>query len=149
MLAVSYLCFFFKQKTAYEMRISDWSSDVCSSDLVGDEYGADRQRVRGDQHVVAADQRAAAFEIGTEFRIMRNGGRLEGEHGQDIEYRLDLRGQARRSFLARAEPEFGRADDARRDRQSAGLGQSVSVRVDLGGRRVINKKNKSRQYKSQ
>src|SRR3546814_2560473 len=31
-----YYCFFFfcKQKTAYEMRISDWSSDVCSSDLV-------------------------------------------------------------------------------------------------------------------
>src|SRR3546814_5756209 len=27
--------FFFKQKTAYEMRISDWSSDVCSSDLHG------------------------------------------------------------------------------------------------------------------
>src|SRR3546814_19011456 len=27
------VCFFFKQKTAYEMRISDWSSDVCSSDL--------------------------------------------------------------------------------------------------------------------
>src|SRR3546814_2463111 len=33
---VSYFCcvFFFKQKTAYEMRISDWSSDVCSSDLL-------------------------------------------------------------------------------------------------------------------
>src|SRR3546814_5744262 len=29
------LFFFFKQKTAYEMRISDWSSDVCSSDLIG------------------------------------------------------------------------------------------------------------------
>src|SRR3546814_8824075 len=29
------LFFFFKQKTAYEMRISDWSSDVCSSDLTG------------------------------------------------------------------------------------------------------------------
>src|SRR3546814_1411787 len=28
-----YVYFFFKQKTAYEMRISDWSSDVCSSDL--------------------------------------------------------------------------------------------------------------------
>src|SRR3546814_9387106 len=27
-------CVFFKQKAAYEMRISDWSSDVCSSDLV-------------------------------------------------------------------------------------------------------------------
>src|SRR3546814_6904760 len=30
-----YLFFFFKQKTAYDMRISDWSSDVCSSDLCG------------------------------------------------------------------------------------------------------------------
>src|SRR3546814_21159619 len=39
------LFFFFKQKTAYEMRISDWSSDVCSSDLpwlMGD--GADGRR---------------------------------------------------------------------------------------------------------
>src|SRR3546814_3907345 len=32
-LFVFYFFFFFKQKTAYEMRISDWSSDVCSSDL--------------------------------------------------------------------------------------------------------------------
>src|SRR3546814_15101902 len=32
------LVFFFKQKTAYEMRISDWSSDVCSSDLPGDNF---------------------------------------------------------------------------------------------------------------
>src|SRR3546814_3140592 len=32
-LTVYWLVFFFKQKTAYEMRISDWSSDVCSSDL--------------------------------------------------------------------------------------------------------------------
>src|SRR3546814_7644035 len=36
MLYVVVVCefFFFKQKTAYEMRISDWSSDVCSSDLI-------------------------------------------------------------------------------------------------------------------
>src|SRR3546814_16424151 len=33
--AILFFFFFFKQKTAYEMRISDWSSDVCSSDLVG------------------------------------------------------------------------------------------------------------------
>src|SRR3546814_6762240 len=35
MLVNLFIClfFFFKQKTAYEMRISDWSSDVCSSDL--------------------------------------------------------------------------------------------------------------------
>src|SRR3546814_1931430 len=33
MIIVNYVLFFFKQKTAYERRISDWSSDVCSSDL--------------------------------------------------------------------------------------------------------------------
>src|SRR3546814_18325361 len=32
-MSVCVVFFFFKQKTAYEMRISDWSSDVCSSDL--------------------------------------------------------------------------------------------------------------------
>src|SRR3546814_5282449 len=36
-----FVFFFFKQKTAYEMRISDWSSDVCSSDLRIDFEGAD------------------------------------------------------------------------------------------------------------
>src|SRR3546814_19121161 len=42
--------FFFKQKTAYEMRISDWSSDVCSSDLlrrVGARDGKIHQRRKG------------------------------------------------------------------------------------------------------
>src|SRR3546814_3769675 len=34
MFYVWLVLFFFKQKTAYEMRISDWSSDVCSSDLL-------------------------------------------------------------------------------------------------------------------
>src|SRR3546814_7329871 len=34
------LLFFFKQKTAYEMRISDWSSDVCSSDLLVDDIAS-------------------------------------------------------------------------------------------------------------
>src|SRR3546814_3379325 len=33
-MLVLFVFFFFKQKTAYEMRISDWSSDVCSSDLI-------------------------------------------------------------------------------------------------------------------
>src|SRR3546814_18296434 len=43
--------FFFKQKTAYEMRISDWSSDVCSSDLLS----ANPESVRGAlEHGVAA-----------------------------------------------------------------------------------------------
>src|SRR3546814_4958163 len=42
--------FFFKQKTAYEMRISDWSSDVCSSDLVI----AFTDNARAQQHQIVA-----------------------------------------------------------------------------------------------
>src|SRR3546814_13321600 len=38
--------FVVKQKTAYEMRISDWSSDVCSSDLVGDDEAVGNPRPR-------------------------------------------------------------------------------------------------------
>src|SRR3546814_2174168 len=41
--------FFFKQKTAYEMRISDWSSDVCSSDLPGCDFLQHRVGDRADQ----------------------------------------------------------------------------------------------------
>src|SRR3546814_8078429 len=37
--------FVFKQKTAYEVRISDWSSDVCSSDLGGDDHEVDAGRL--------------------------------------------------------------------------------------------------------
>src|SRR3546814_2283474 len=46
------MCFFFKQKTAYEMRISDWSSDVCSSDLL---LGL------GEEHVVLVVVPVAGF----------------------------------------------------------------------------------------
>src|SRR3546814_2538617 len=47
------VCFFFKQKTAYEMRISDWSSDVCSSDLpVVIEAGEQGQQGTADQDIV-------------------------------------------------------------------------------------------------
>src|SRR3546814_19951756 len=61
--------FFFKQKTAYEMRISDWSSDVCSSDLTdhGGQRGAglqpeqtDRGGDRQFEEVAGADQRRGA-----------------------------------------------------------------------------------------
>src|SRR3546814_17828420 len=46
--------FFFKQKTAYEMRISDWSSDVCSSDLFPSSVGEVMKR---DQRIAIAKQR--------------------------------------------------------------------------------------------
>src|SRR3546814_2657230 len=41
---MSLFVFFFKQKTAYEMRISDWISDVCSADLPGFRHHAKRGR---------------------------------------------------------------------------------------------------------
>src|SRR3546814_5602858 len=47
--------FFVKQKTAYEMRISDWSSDVCSSDLAGDDHAGEghlRRAIDGIDHDV-------------------------------------------------------------------------------------------------
>src|SRR3546814_3880062 len=43
--------FFFKQKTAYELRISDWSSDVCSSDLAGENKDRYGHQAGGDQKV--------------------------------------------------------------------------------------------------
>src|SRR3546814_2385455 len=69
--SVSYFFFFFKQKTAYEMRISDWSSDVCSSDLtiecvvvrieaIGPRLGRERRvghgEVEGLEPAVAVDE---------------------------------------------------------------------------------------------
>src|SRR3546814_20384375 len=51
-------CFFFRQKTAYDMRISDWSSDLCSSDL----------RVGADPH------RDAVVGAGDPARRARGGG---------------------------------------------------------------------------
>src|SRR3546814_371904 len=55
-------CFFFKQKTAYEMRISDWSSDVCSSDLGHDGQAEEknaRDFARGEGEEEHARQRQA------------------------------------------------------------------------------------------
>src|SRR3546814_2811787 len=54
------ILFFFKQKTAYEMRISDWSSDVCSSDLMEDD--ADQQRMAGFLPVIAPLQGAFGID---------------------------------------------------------------------------------------
>src|SRR3546814_19009090 len=50
------MCFFFNQKPPYELRISDWSSDVCSSDLVRVDATMDEQPL-GSRHLVddAAD----------------------------------------------------------------------------------------------
>src|SRR3546814_8931028 len=100
-----WLVCFFKQNTGYEMRISDWGSDVCSSDL--------------EQRLAAGQARTGAGpgEVGV--------GRLRGREGVGL-------------VLEAAE---GDACHGRPDRQSVVSGKSVSVSVDLGGRRIIKKKN--------
>src|SRR3546814_7872495 len=71
-----YVCFFFfKQKTAYEMRISDWSSDVCSSDLPAQAV------LTGDVDVAFAAPTAAAFNLsqqGAPIRVILATQILEG-----------------------------------------------------------------------
>src|SRR3546814_16414605 len=76
MAEVSSLCsfFFFKQKTAYELRISDWSSDVCSSDLLA-------------QHVALALQ-GAGVDAGAVDGLRLRGGHVHGELAAE---RLELR----------------------------------------------------------
>src|SRR3546814_10162614 len=79
--------FFFKQKTAYEMRISDWSSDVCSSDL----HAFLGQRLHDAQHLVA--------QLGVE-----RGGRLVEQH----ELRLHREGTGNCHALLLTAGEFRR-----------------------------------------
>src|SRR3546814_1848068 len=68
------LFFFFKQKTAYEMRISDWSSDVCSSDLLEHVHVAHRH--------FAIERLAGTAVIQQGLTTYRKVGELE--HGLDL-----------------------------------------------------------------
>src|SRR3546814_1274473 len=59
--------FFFKQKTAYEMRISDWSSDVCSSDLIKMVPYKIAKADNGDAWVEVNGQKMAPPQISAEI----------------------------------------------------------------------------------
>src|SRR3546814_9902770 len=61
--------FFFKQKTAYEMRISDWSSDVCSSDLPERLHHLLRQAARTHDLDLALDRRHVGRHRSEERRV--------------------------------------------------------------------------------
>src|SRR3546814_11135020 len=106
--------FFFKQKTAYEMRISDWSSDVCSSDL-----GQRQLHDRGQQ----ADPGEAEPDRG---RIPAEADRRPERPGRGIDHAADLPQEPRQQQRPRApglEQRPERADDgsvaqAERDRKS-------------------------------
>src|SRR3546814_1783393 len=97
-----YCCCFFKQKTAYEMRISDWSSDVCSSDLGPVPRKGDRPQFdEADDPVVLG--READREIGIG----------------------DLRGQA---FVAERRAEEG-GEIGRAVKRAEGLGEADRTSV--------------------
>src|SRR3546814_9573207 len=65
-----YFCFlFFKQKTAYEMRISDWSSDVCSSDLY---VGADLDDALGNGTDTKIDIGRFTMDLGSRRLVGQN-----------------------------------------------------------------------------
>src|SRR3546814_10083412 len=74
MIVDTHFVFFFKQKTAYEMRISDWSSDVCSSDLLaagviagvvlsGLFFASKVRRMFTVDSTLSADHRTRAYRI--------------------------------------------------------------------------------------
>src|SRR3546814_17495558 len=128
--------FFFKQKTAYERRISDWSSDVCSSDLL---EADDRPlRLPGGGRAVSGriDGKRKAFEAAPAI--------TDAEMGKAVD-----QGGAR-LFIAALEDEAEQPAGAgeitlpqgmaRADRQSVVEGKGGAVRVDLGGHRIIKKK---------
>src|SRR3546814_13484153 len=109
--------FFCKQKTAYEMRISDWSSDVCSSDL-------------------ALDRVLQCLRFGPAARLRQP---LQPA-GQDRVHAFQGHachvGSPPAASSTRTRPHNHASNRARK---SAVSGKSVSVRVDLGVRRILKK----------
>src|SRR3546814_12424825 len=133
-----FLFFFFKQKTAYEMRISDWSSDVCSSDLVdqpeivgnGDPQPDDARAL--DPGIVEHPAHRTAIEIADmarqrEIDLFGNARerlpRETDEHPRDA-VAIDV--AADRGAGAALVEELG-------ERRGGGVGKGGDVRVDLGG----------------
>src|SRR3546814_8783021 len=88
-----FMFFFFKQKTAYEMRISDWSSDVCSSDL----------------------RKASRARSGHAAKANSGAGRQRIQHLSDRRTQAD---RARLKVVARAAQQIGRASCRERVCQS-------------------------------
>src|SRR3546814_20273253 len=100
--------FFFKQKTAYEMRISDWSSDVCSSDL---SYGARAINEGGWQSVPKLSFPGGAL-IGCSAGFV-NVPRIKGSH------------TALKSGMLAAEPAFAATATGRESEELKPYGKAV------------------------
>src|SRR3546814_8489738 len=107
--------FFIKQKTAYEMRISDWSSDVCSSDLHGVPIRlgmVEERRLSGNTGIVDEDVDAREQRFGGGYAVrIRN---IQRGDGADAAGRADLR----RQRLQRLLPAGGRSEEHTSELQS-------------------------------
>src|SRR3546814_3219852 len=112
--------FFFKQKTAYEMRISDWSSDVCSSDLDVGRTG--REHIAQVQHHHAIAVRHHEGHV-----MLHEQTRAAGLAA----YLLDHLAKTRRLELTQARARLVE----QHARKSVVSGTSVLGRVDFGWRR--------------
>src|SRR3546814_16459590 len=113
------------------MRISDWSSDVCSSDL-----GCGRAGVWGPALALAWQDRWCSWRLGLPCcggRVNAAIGHRRGKSGE-----ADIEPAPAPPSAPRRDQRIGPGD--RRDRKSVVLGKRESVRVDLGGRRFIKKK---------
>src|SRR3546814_14403654 len=130
-----FMCFFFffKQKTAYEMRISDWSSDVCSSDLAEPFFVA--KFVNG---VPANRARDLAVQDGVVILSNAETGAIEAilhDRGELTELRTALAGVAAARLIAKPDSRIlgvvgPRAQARRQDRERVVAGKRGSVRVD-------------------
>src|SRR3546814_14923941 len=112
--------FFFKQKTAYEMRISDWSSDVCSSDLREMRGEADKacrydHACRGERQSRTGNQLYRG-EMRPQAAIEQND--AQGCRADDIGEFVIVENNAARTALARQQPapeeakQYGNPDTA-------------------------------------
>src|SRR3546814_12750269 len=126
--------FFFKQKTAYEMRISDWSSDVCSSDLTGpDQRPCHWQGAPDRAWHRHSPERRPCWPSALPLRCGPDRKRewIESYPGSRKRLAHHLKPHTKAFEAYGPTPE---------DRKSVVKGKSVSVSVDPGGRRIIKKK---------
>src|SRR3546814_20922579 len=116
--------FFFKQKTAYELRISDWSSDVCSSDLFN---WSSRNNRRVANRLVAVSIKPMCHQVS----------RSAAPSGTRVSSTMP----ASMDRTALTQPTASTTPDhAPENRQSVQQGNRVQVRVDLSGSLYIQTK---------
>src|SRR3546814_8795400 len=97
-----YVFFFFKQKTAYELRISDWSSDVCSSDLVGPGIHADYDSVMASFDAAPAGKRSVRRDLLTGNMFLAMDLSAQYKVGSAVSFQ-DKDGMSHRAILVRAD----------------------------------------------